>query len=60
MVKKQNYGQEEEYKSVQWLYFGLMADKKGVPVQSGEHRLVCRMYSKGQDTSDLLFRQIAI
>ena len=33
-------------KSVVWVYFGLTADEKGVPVPSEEHRPVCRMCKK--------------
>ena len=33
-------------KSVVWVYFGLTADEKGVPVPSEEHRPVCRTCKK--------------
>ena len=45
-------------KSMVWLYFGLMADEKGVPVLSEEHRAVCRtctkaVMCKGGNSNDL-------
>ena len=40
LVKKKNS------KSMVWVFFGLMADEKGVPVPGEEHRPVCRTCKK--------------
>ena len=45
-------------KSVVWVYFGLTADKKGIPVPNQEHRPVCRkckkaVMCKGGNTTNL-------
>lgn len=45
-------------KSMVWVYFGLTADEKGVPVPSEEHRAVCRtcmkaVMCKGGNSSNL-------
>ena len=50
-------------KRVVWVYFGLTADEKGVPVPSEEHRPVCRtckkaVMCKGGNTTNLFFETL--